>query len=200
MTNPTPTLGVIPDASALTRQLQSSPRSARWILPALAAAFRGTEESTVDPRSRVLLLLRVASIERSPYWRLQWEHAARGLGVDGDQVTLVTTDDWETTPAFTDRERAAILWGDRVARRLAQRDKAAFDQVSAAFEPDEVVELTMVAALAAMAVRITNALRVSPEPPTGLAPDRHPVSDAGLAEWAQRMFDTDQPERDGAGR
>ena len=81
MTSPTPTSGTIPEASALTRQLQSSPRSARWILPALAAAFRGTEESTVDPRSRVLLLLRVASIERSPYWRLQWEHAASGLWV-----------------------------------------------------------------------------------------------------------------------
>ena len=115
-------------------------------------------------------------------------------------MTLVTTDDWETTPAFNDQERAAILWGDRVARRLAQRDKAAFDQVSAAFAPDEVVELTMVAALAAMAVRITNALRVSPEPPTGLAPAREPVSDAGLAEWTRHMFDTDQPERDGAGR
>ena len=199
MTSPTPTSGTIPEASALTRQLQSSPRSARWILPALAAAFRGTEESTVDPRSRVLLLLRVASIERSPYWRLQWEHAASTLGVDADQVTLVTTDDWETTPAFNDQERAAILWGDRVARRLAQRDKAAFDQVSAAFAPAEVVELTMVAALAAMAVRITNALRVSPEPPTGLAPAREPVSDAGLAEWTRHMFDS-QPDRDGAGR
>lgn len=185
------------DTTALGKRLQSAPRSARWILPAFAAAFRGTEESTLEPRTRVLLLLRVATIERSPYWRLEWEHAAGTLGVSDDQVTLVTTDDWESTPAaFTDRERAAILWGDRVARRLAQRDAAAYQSVAALFRPDEIVELTMVAALAAMAVRITNALQVAPEPPAGLAPTRPGLDEPTLADWSRHLF----PATDGAPR
>ncbi len=186
------------DATALGRRLQSAPRSARWILPALAAAFHGTAESTLEPRTRVLLLLRVASIERSPYWRLQWEDAAVTLGVGADQVTLVTTDDWETTPAFSDRERAAILWGDRVARRLAQRDVDAYRSVAAQFDTTEIVELTMVASLAAMAVRITNALRVSPEPPVGLAPAAHGLEESVLAEWSRRLFQPGVPGTDGA--
>lgn len=69
---------------------------------------------------------------------------------------------WETAPAFISRERAAILWGDRIARRLARRDGAAYRLVQAEFDGVEIVELTMIVSLTAMAARITNALRIAP--------------------------------------
>jgi hypothetical protein len=50
------------------------------------------------------------------------------------------------------------------------------------------VELTLVASLAAMADRITNALRIAPEPPVGLSPK---AAAPDLRAWRDRMFDPD---------
>src|SRR5690606_20074256 len=158
------------------------------------AAFRGTEESTLEPSARLLMLLRVAAVERCPYWRTHWEAAARARGVAEDKIIVVGTDDWESAPAFERRERAAILWGDRVARRLAQRDKPAYTAVTGEFTETEIAELTLVAALGAMAVRAANALRVPPEPPEALVPAATPVTEAELATWGSRMFDADVAE------
>jgi hypothetical protein len=47
------------------------------------------------------LLLRVAAIDRAPYWRLQLEPAASELGITEDERVLVGSDEWETAPAFT---------------------------------------------------------------------------------------------------
>lgn len=170
--------------------LAEVPRSARWILPTLTAAFCGTDVSTLGVRTRSLVLLRVAAVDRAPYWRLQLEAEANELGITEDELVLVGSDEWEISPGFSERERAAILWGDRVARRLARRDKRAFETVRAHFSDEELVELTLLASLGAMADRLTNALRIPPEPPIGLSP-RVGGSDEKLRAWPRRMFDSD---------
>lgn len=174
----------------LLEVLAEVPRSARWVLPALTAAFRGTDVSTLDLRLRALVLLRVAAVDRAPYWRLQLEAGAHELGISEDELVAIGSDEWEIAPVFNERERAAILWGDRVARRLARRDKRAFETVRANFSDQELVELTLVASLGAMADRMTNALRIPPEPPVGLSPGQAPT-DASLEAWPTRMFETD---------
>jgi alkylhydroperoxidase family enzyme len=171
--------------------LADVPRSGRWILPALAGAFRGTDVSMLDPRIRALVLLRVAAVDRAPYWRLQLEAGGRELGITDDELALVGSDEWEVSPAFSERERAAILWADRVARRLARRDKRAFEIVRAHFSDQELVELTLVSSLGAMADRLTNALRIAPEPPIGLSPGVAGPADAVLEAWPARMFGAD---------
>jgi alkylhydroperoxidase family enzyme len=178
------------EATGLLESLSSVPRSARWILPALSAAFCGPDVSTIDVRARALLLLRVASVDRAPYWRIQVELTAAELGITEDELILVGSDEWESTPSLTVRERAAILWGDRVARRLARRDKRAYETVRDVYSEEELVELTLVASLAAMASRITNALRVAPEGPVGMTPR---AGDPGpdLRVWRDHMFDAD---------
>ena len=135
-------------------------------MPTLAAAFRGTDGSTLEPKLRTLVLLRVAAVDRSPYWRGQFESAAAVVGITADELMLVGSDEWETAPAFTERERAAIMWADRIAKRLARRDGTAYQLVQEHCTSAEVVELTAIASLAAMADRITNALRISPRSPS----------------------------------
>ena len=110
------------------------------------------------------------------------------VGIEDDEIELVGSDEWENAPAFTDRERAAILWGDRVARRLARRDGAAYLIVREEFDDVEIVELTAVASLAAMADRLTNALRISPEKAGGLTPADGPVAEEALRRWSRSMF------------
>lgn len=184
-----PDVGLASLHSSLVETLEHVPRAARWVLPAWAAAFMGTEASTVEPKVRALMLIRIASHDRSTYWRTQLETIVEDAGVTPDELTLVESDEWETAPAFTDRERAAILWGDRIARRLARRDKRAYETLRESFSEKELVELTMVASLAAMADRFTNALRIAPEPPIGLSPSPNPASEDVLSAWSVRMFD-----------
>ena len=179
-----------PHPSGLLDVLAEVPRSARWILPAFASAFCGTDVSTLELRTRSLVLLRVAAVDRAPYWRLQLEAGASDLGITGDELALIGSDEWETAPVFSERERAAILWADRVARRLARRDKRAFETVRAHFSDEEMVELTLVASLGAMADRFTNALRIAPEPPVGLSPGAARTN-ASLEAWPPRMFESD---------
>jgi hypothetical protein len=56
--------------------------------------------------------------------------------------------------------------------------------------PEEIVELTAIASLAAMADRITNALRIAPEGPIGVTADLGPV-DGPTDSWRDAMFDDD---------
>lgn len=179
-----------PQPRGLIEILSDVPRSARWILPTLAAAFGDADVSTLGLRTKALVLLRVAAVDRAPYWRLQIEAGARDLGITEDELVLIASDEWEISPGFSERERAAILWGDRVARRLARRDKKAYETVRAAFSEVELVELTLLASLGAMADRLTNALRIAPEPPVGLSPGGAPMP-ADLEAWSARMFETD---------
>lgn len=78
-----------------------------------------------------------------------------------------------------------------MARRLARRDKPAYEAVAAVFTEVELVELTLLASLGAMADRLTNALRIAAEPPVGLSPGEAPTPAANLEAWSTRMFDTD---------
>jgi alkylhydroperoxidase family enzyme len=184
---------VTPHPRGLLDVLAEVPRSARWILPAFASAFCGTDVSTLELRTRSLVLLRVAAVDRSPYWRLQLEAGASALGITEDELALIESDEWEMSPVFSERERAAVLWADRVARRLARRDKKAFETVRAHFSDEEIVELTLVSSLGAMADRIANALRVAPESPVGLSPGLR-IPDKSLEAWPSHMFDPEVAE------
>ena len=179
-----------PAAPALISLLNEVPRSGRWVLPALAQAFRGPDVSTLKPKLRALVLLRIAALDRAPYWREQLSHDAPSLGISAEELDLIGSDEWETAPAFTDRERAAIAWGDRIARRLARRDTSAYAELRRHFSDGEVVELTAIASLGSMANRITNALRIAPEHGAGLSPGDGPVDEA-LRRWSRTMFDGD---------
>jgi alkylhydroperoxidase family enzyme len=174
-------------SAGLIEVLSEVPRSARWILPTWSAAFSGRDVSTLGLRLRALALLRVAAVDRAPYWRSQLEAGASALGITPDELILVNSDEWEISPGFSERERAAILWADRVARRLARRDKRAYDTVRAVFTEEEFVELTLLASLGAMADRLTNALRIAPEESIGLNPSA--ADGTELEEWPARMFE-----------
>jgi alkylhydroperoxidase family enzyme len=59
----------------------------------------------------------------------------------------VSSDDWEACGLFDDRDRAAILWADRVTRNEAHADPDAWARVRAVFTEPQAVELTLVACL-----------------------------------------------------
>ncbi|HXF56216.1 MAG TPA: hypothetical protein VNO34_01300 [Actinomycetota bacterium] len=176
-----------PLGPGLTGCLALVPRSARWLVPALLLALGGGERSRIDPRARTLALLRVACVERSPYWRVRLERTADSLGIGPEEVEVVESDDWELTPALEPRERAAVLWADRVARRLARRDRRAHDEVRRWFDDEGFVELTLAASLTVMACRLANALRLEDSSEASGFPS--PVPTELLRSWSGQMFD-----------
>jgi alkylhydroperoxidase family enzyme len=176
--------------AGLVPTLALVPRSARWVMPTFASAFRGTDASTLEPRLRTLAIMRVCAVDRAPYWRTQFERSAPALGISDDEMRIIGSEEWETAPAFSDRERAAITWADRVAKRLARSDGAAYRLVQTHCTIEEIVELTAIASLAAMATRITNALRIAPEPAIGLTAAGGAMD---AQAWQRQMFDEGLP-------
>lgn len=54
---------------------------------------------------------------------------------------------WEDSPLFDERDRAAILWADRITRGEAHADPGAWQRVRAVFTEAQAVELTLVVCL-----------------------------------------------------
>lgn len=53
-------------------------------------------------------------------------------------------DDWQHSSVLDARDRAAVLWADRVTRNVAATDDEARAEVQRHFLPPELVELTLV--------------------------------------------------------
>ena len=187
-----PHVGGLADVGVLEQALWRVPRSARWAVPVAAVAFRGAATSPIDPRLRALVLLRAATRDAAPFWRARAEADAARAGVSPELVTLLETDEWDRAGGLDERERAAIHWGDAVVRRLARRDARAFADLQRLFTEEEIVELTLVASLAACFHRFTNALRLPPPSSPAPVPDG-PVTTEALRQWTTIMFDDPPP-------
>lgn len=173
----------------LVDRLGLVPRSARWVLPTFLLAFAGHAGSCLEHRIRTLALLRVAALEHSPYWRETLGRTARALAIPHEEVELLRSDEWEVSAGLEPRERSAVLWADRVVRRLARRDRTAYEAARRWFDDEAFVELTLVASIAVMACRVANALRL---PVGGQHADQavpRPVPAASLGRWVERTFD-----------
>jgi hypothetical protein len=70
-----------------------------------------------------------------------------------------------TSPEFSARERAAVLWAEHVARNTAGSSDDVFAEVAEQFGPAELVELTAVCGLFAQSNRFQDSLAMPIEPP-----------------------------------
>lgn len=164
------------------------PRISRWLLPVASILIRGTESSTVEPRVRALVVLRMAAMDNSPYWEEQSDHA-RSIGISPAELDAITGDDWQELDTLSDRENAALQWTTSVATNDAKRDPHSFAALEENFNASEIVELTAVAAMCASMDRLANAFQLEPEDPFD-ADHSSPVTEDVLATWAETMFET----------
>ena len=67
---------------------------------------------------------------------------------------------YEKSPAFDAREKAVILFADRLTRCAAAVREGALQDVRAHFSEDQVVELALVACVANFTNRFNDGLRV----------------------------------------
>ena len=70
---------------------------------------------------------------------------------------------YQRSDAFDEKEKITIRFADIVTRGAAAVDATVLDYVGKFYSEDEIVELTMVIALANMVNRINDALEIEPD-------------------------------------
>jgi alkylhydroperoxidase family enzyme len=141
------------------------PNSARALANAgdLGAAARSFFEEvivtgSIDRQLRLLVRYKVATINNCVYCSThQLTFLSKG-GADPDKLRAIH--DYETHPAFDERERAALAWADAVTRDASNIAPEVAKRFLATFTPQERAELTIVAAAMGALNRFNDALRV----------------------------------------
>jgi alkylhydroperoxidase family enzyme len=129
--------------------------------PKLVAAWtefsRTLRYDTRTPRPlRELVILRGAQLMRSEYEWAQHLPMARKAGVTEAQIQALAS--WETSPQFSDREKAALALGEAVTEGRVTDD--VYAEAMQHFDHHDYVEIALVAAFYAMVGRMLDAMGV----------------------------------------
>ena len=118
--------------------LHSGDIAAGWC--SLGTAVRWS--STLDDRLRELLTCQVARLTEASY---EWQsHRPLALAAGVSEAQLASLPHWRDEPSFEERDRAALMFADRVVE--GQVDDEAFTAVSRWFQRREVVEIAATSA------------------------------------------------------
>ena len=120
------------------------------------AATKELDRVEFDRRLRELVRIRASQLNGCAYCIDMHTKDARALGETEQRIYALPA--WRETPFFTGRERAALAFTESVT--LVARDHVpveAYDDVAAAFTPDEVAALLGLI----VAINAWNALAVS---------------------------------------
>ena len=83
------------------------------------------------------------------------------MGVTDEQIRALTL--YERSPLFDVREKAVILFADRLTRSAAAMRDAALEAVRQHFSEDQIVELALVICMANFTNKFNDGLRLEPD-------------------------------------
>jgi 4-carboxymuconolactone decarboxylase len=120
-------------------------------------------KTDLDGQTRELAVMRIAMLNGVDY--IVKAHAdtyAIEEGLTPEQVADLAQ--WESSPAYTDRQRALLAYVDAMTRDIDVSDNV-FTAVRKHYSEQQTVELTVLVGAYNMHTRVLQALRVDPEPP-----------------------------------
>jgi uncharacterized peroxidase-related enzyme len=112
----------------------------------------------VDRRIKELVYLAASFANECAYCSAAHTATARKAGVTEDELTALRTE--QDTP-FSGPERAAILYSRELTRTADSRDTR--DALAEHFSSEQIVEITLIAAMANFTNRFNNGLELKPE-------------------------------------
>ncbi len=151
-----------------------SPRLDYWktapqIASAVLALNTAVENSGLDRGLLHLIKLRASQINGCAFCIDMHTREARADGDSEQRLYLVSA--WQDSPLFSEREKAALAWTESLTRIAdSAPGDALYDRVSAVFDPQEVVNLTVAIGV----INVWNRLAISFRTP-------HPMPDAQAA-------------------
>uniref|UniRef100_UPI003BAB1417 carboxymuconolactone decarboxylase family protein n=1 Tax=Stappia sp. TaxID=1870903 RepID=UPI003BAB1417 len=118
-------------------------KAAPKVRDAMMAVELASRETSVPLTARELVKVRVSQINGCGYCLHMHTQEARAAGVSQEQLDVVAA--WRESPAFDDRERAALGWAEALTRVAdGEPEDADYAPLAAAFDEREQAELTLV--------------------------------------------------------
>ncbi|MAA96757.1 MAG: alkylhydroperoxidase [Stappia sp.] len=118
-------------------------KAAPKVRDAMMAVELASRETSVPLTVRELVKVRVSQINGCGYCLHMHTQEARAAGVSQEQLDVVAA--WRESPAFDDRERAALGWAEALTRVAdGEPEDTDYAPLAAAFDEREQAELTLV--------------------------------------------------------
>jgi uncharacterized peroxidase-related enzyme len=111
---------------------------------------------SVNERLKEMVYLAVSFVNECTYSSAQHEASAKKAGLTDEEIEDLRA---ETDYHLTDQERAAVRYA-RELTRTASAEHDTREALESSFEPDQQVEITLVAGLANFTNRFNNGLRI----------------------------------------
>lgn len=115
----------------------------------------------IKAKYKELAYLKTSIINECQYWILAHTASAKQAGVTEEQIQALGL--YRRSEAFDEKEKITIRFADIVTRGATAVDPEVLEYVGEYYSEDEIVELTMVIALANLANRINDALQIEPD-------------------------------------
>jgi uncharacterized peroxidase-related enzyme len=118
-------------------------------------------EGTVEARYKELAYLRASMANGCEYCTRAHMASSKGAGVTAEQIAALPF--YTRSPLFDEKEKATILYADRVTRGACGLRQPAMESLLKYFDEGQIVELTLVICMANFTNRFNDATQVIPD-------------------------------------
>ena len=134
------------------------PAALKTLIPFYDAVM---SKGVIDAKYKELAYLKTSSINDCRYWTHYHTASAKQAGVTDEQIEALRF--YQRSEAFDGKEKVTIRLADIITRGATAVDADVLGYVGKYFSEDEIVDLTMVIALANLINRINDSLQIQPE-------------------------------------
>jgi alkylhydroperoxidase family enzyme len=138
---------------------------AGWMLPNEAIRLRNVKADPDYVKIQQLVIIKTSALNRSAYCMSHNVPLGRKLGLSEAQIKAAQGNDYMSSPALDDRQKAAIRWAEAVTLMHARDDDIAFAALKRHFSEKQIVELTVFCGMWNYSNRLCEALHVDLERP-----------------------------------
>lgn len=118
-------------------------RAAPEVMKAMMALEEATKGLSLPQPLRELVKMRVSQINGCAYCLNLHAAEARVAGISQQKLNVLAA--WRESPAFDEKERAALTWAEALTRlEISGAPVSDYNTLAAAFDERERVELTLV--------------------------------------------------------
>jgi uncharacterized peroxidase-related enzyme len=118
-------------------------------------------EGTVEPKYKELAYLRASMVNGCEYCSRAHIASSKGAGVTAEQIAALPF--YSRSPLFDEKEKATILYADRLTRGAAAIRAPALQELRKYYDDGQIVELTMTICMANFTNRFNDALELIPD-------------------------------------
>ena len=119
------------------------------------------DKGSVEAKYKELAYLKTSQVNGCEYCHRAHTASSKKQGVTEDQVKALTF--FQRSPAFDAKEKAVILYAERLTRGASAMRPSALQELKQYFSDDQIVELTLTVCIANFTNRFNDALLITPD-------------------------------------